>query len=109
MDEYGTEHIGIVVDKWRKTFPITREAVKRKAEEMLTGAKVQDAYMYEGKEGVKVVMEGGRLEVLPGSIHIWCKADARVRQYGDWLMENVYFPASSSTSTSNSSNTTASD
>lgn len=94
VDSYGTENVGIVVDKWRKTFPIPREQVKRKAEEVLPGAKAQDAYMYEGKEGVKVVMEGGRIEVLPGSIHFWCKADEKVRQYADWLMENVYFNAS---------------
>lgn len=94
VDSYGTENVGIVVDKWRKTFPMQRDQVKRKAEEMLPGAKAQDAYMYEGKEGVKVVMEGGRIEVLPGSIHLWCKADEKVRQYADWLMENVYFNAS---------------
>jgi hypothetical protein len=94
VDSYGTENIGIVVDKWRKTFPIPREQVKRKAEELLPGAKAQDAYMYEGKEGVKVVMEGGRIEILPGSIHLWCKADEKVSQYADWLMESVYFIAS---------------
>lgn len=94
VDSYGIENVGIVIDKWRKIFPIPREQVKRKAEEMLPGAKAHDAYMYEGKEGVKVVMEGGRIEVLPGSVHLWCKADEKVRQYADWLMENVYFNAS---------------
>ena len=100
VDSYGMENIGIVVDKWRRTFPIPREQVKQKAEEMLQAAKAQDAYMYEGKEGVKVVMPEGRLEVLPGSIHLWCVADENVRRYADWLMENVYFgpslPAGSS-------------
>ncbi len=91
VDAYGTENIGIVVDKWRKTFPLPREQVKKKAEEVLSGAKAQDAYMYEGKEGVKVVMQDGRLEVLPGSIHLWCSTDENVRKYADWLMENVYF------------------
>lgn len=91
VDAYGTENVGIVVDKWRRTFPIPREQVKKKAEEMLPGASAHDAYMYEGKEGVKVVMQGGRLEILPGSIHLWCSADEHVRKYADWLMENVYF------------------
>lgn len=92
VDSYGTENIGIVVDKFRRTFPVPRETVKQKAVEML-GAKAQDAYMYEGKEGVKVVMPEGRIEVLPGSIHLWCKVDGRVREYADWLMQNVYFSA----------------
>jgi hypothetical protein len=95
VDSYGTENIGIVVDKFRRTFPVPRETVKQKAAEMLgLDAKAQDAYMYEGKEGVKVVMPDGRLEILPGSIHVWCRADERVKQYADWLMQNVYFNAS---------------
>lgn len=97
VDAYGTENIGIVVDKWRRKFPVPREQVKKNAEEMLPGAKAQDAYMYEGKEGVKVVMQDGRLEILPGSIHLWCKVDESVRKYTDWLMENVYFAPSSQT------------
>jgi hypothetical protein len=92
VGSYGTENIGIVVDKFRKTFPVPRETVKQKAIELLGDAQPQDAYMYEGKEGVKVVMPQGRIEVLPGSVHFWCRVDERVRSYGDWLMENVYFP-----------------
>ncbi|MGI0049757.1 MAG: hypothetical protein ACREAW_09470 [Nitrososphaera sp.] len=93
VGSYGTENIGMVVDKFRKTFPIPRETVKQEAIELLGDAQPQDAYMYEGKEGVKVVMPEGRIEVLPGSVHFWCRVDERVRSYGDWLMENVYFPA----------------
>lgn len=93
IDAYGTENVGIVVDKFRKTFPVPREAVKQKAAELVgPDARAQDAYMYEGKEGVKVVMPGGRIEVLPGSVHFWCTIDERVRAFGDWLAENVYFP-----------------
>jgi hypothetical protein len=95
VDGYGTENIGLVVDKFRRTFPIPRELIKQKAIEMLPGARPQDAYMYEGKEGVKVVMmPEGRLEILPGSIHLWCRINDQVRSYADWLMENVYFIAS---------------
>jgi len=93
ISSYGTENVGIVVDKFRKTFPVPREIVKQKAVELVgPGAQPQDAYMYEGKEGVKVVMPGGRIEVLPGSVHFWCVIDERVRAYADWLAENVYFP-----------------
>lgn len=92
IGSYGTENIGVVVDKFRKTFPIPRETVKRKAVEILgNNAQPQDAYMYEGKEGVKVVTPEGRIEVLPGSVHFWCRIDDRVVAYGDWLVENVYF------------------
>jgi hypothetical protein len=93
IGSYGTENVGVVVDKFRKTFPVPRETVKQKAVELIgNDARPQDAYMYEGKEGVKVVMPEGRIEVLPGSVHFWCRVDKRVRSYADWLMENVYFP-----------------
>jgi hypothetical protein len=93
VGSYGTENVGIVVDKFRKTFPVPREIVKQKAVEFLgNAAQPQDAYMYEGKEGVKVVMPEGRIEILPGSVHFWCRIDDKVRSYADWLVENVYFP-----------------
>jgi hypothetical protein len=93
INSYGTENIGIVVDKFRKTFPIPREDIKRKAIEIMgNNIQPQDAYMYEGKEGIKVILENGRIEILPGSIHLWCKIDEKkLKSYCDWLMQNVYF------------------
>ena len=93
IDSYGTENIGIVVDKFRKKFPVPREDIKQKAVELIgNNIKTLDAYMYEGKEGVKILLQNGRIEILPGSIHLWCQLDESIRNYGDWLMQNVYFP-----------------
>jgi hypothetical protein len=90
IESYGEENIGIVIDKLRRKFPLPRENIKLKAIELMGNIKAQDAYMYEGKEGVKIIFEKGRIEVLPGSCHFWCKIDERVKSYGDWLMSNVY-------------------
>jgi hypothetical protein len=91
IESYGEENIGIVIDKVRKKFPIPRQGIKLKAKEIMgNNIQAQDAYMYEGKEGVKIILEKGRIEVLPGSCHFWCKIDERVKSYGDWLMKNVY-------------------
>jgi hypothetical protein len=91
IESYGEENIGIVIDKFRKKFPIPRQSIKLKATEIMgNNIQAQDAYMYEGKEGVKIIFEKGRIEVLPGSCHFWCKIDERVKSYGDWLMKNVY-------------------
>src|SRR5215211_4575439 len=65
IESYGEENIGIVLDKFRKKFPIPRQSIK-------------------------LIFEKGRIEVLPGSCHFWCKIDERVKSYGDWLMKNVY-------------------
>ena len=97
LDSYGTENISIVVDKFRRLFPVPRELVKQKAVELIGNDTMsKDAYTYEGKEGAKVMlMPKGSIEVLPGSIHFWCKIDGRIRSYGDWMIENVYFPKNS--------------
>jgi hypothetical protein len=89
LDSYGSENIGIVVDKFKKNFSISRELVKSKAIETIPGASVSDAYMYEGKEGVRISFENGRLELLPGSIHIWSKIDKDVENYVNWILTNV--------------------
>jgi hypothetical protein len=90
IESYGEENIGIVIDKFRKKFSIPRENIKSKAIEIMGNIQVRDAYMYEGKEGLRIVFENGRIELLPGSCHFWCKIDETVKQYGDWLMKNVY-------------------
>ena len=89
LDSYGSENIGIVVDKFKKNFSISRELVKSKAIETIEGAFVSDAYMYEGKEGVRISFKKGRLEVLPGSIHIWSSIDKDVENYVNWIFTNV--------------------
>jgi hypothetical protein len=93
IDGYGKENISIVIDKFRKTFPIQREIIKQKAGEFFKNANIIDAYMYEGKEGIKIIFNdsaGSRIEILPGSFHLWVKIDKDVENFCNWLLENVY-------------------
>jgi len=90
FDSYGRENIGIIVDKFRKNFIINREIVKSKAAASIPGARVEDAYMYEGKEGVRVILKNGRIEILPGSVHIWCLIDSYIENYINWLLDGVF-------------------
>lgn len=90
VDSYGNENIGIVVDKHRKRFPIPRDSIKEKAREILGEVDTKDAYMYEGKEGLKIFLKNGRMDILPGSIHLWCKIDDAVKKFVDWLMLECY-------------------
>jgi hypothetical protein len=90
VEDYGTENLSMVVDKFRKTFPIPRDSIKQKAVEFLGDVKPQDAYMYEGKEGLKILTPEGRIELLPGSIHLWCKVDENLKQFCDWIMQEVF-------------------
>jgi hypothetical protein len=87
---YGKRDLSIIVDRQKKNFPIERRIVKEKAKEVFGNVQVDDAYMYEGKEGVRVTFGNGRIDILPHSLHIWCVFDEKVTKYCDWLLENVY-------------------
>lgn len=89
IDSYGKENIGIVVDRFKKNFSIPREKIKSKAIETIRDATASDAYMYEGKEGVRISFKQGRIELLPGSIHIWCTLDREIEDYINWIFNNV--------------------
>lgn len=90
VPSFGTENLGIIIDKSRKKFPILREDIKRKARDMKDFIEAKDAYMYEDKEGVQVSVTSGRLEIQPGMVHLWCKIDRDVISFVDWLMQYVY-------------------
>jgi hypothetical protein len=92
ISSIGTENIGIVIDNSLKRFPISREEIKREAEGLADFVEATDAYMYEGKEGVRVLLRSGRLEIQPGAVHLWCKVDIQIVGYVDWLMQYVYYP-----------------
>ena len=93
VEEYGKENLSIIIDKFRKTFPIKREQIKQKALDSFINVKVTDAYMYEGKEGVKIMFNdkpGSRIEILPGSFHLWIKIDKNIESFCNWLLDNIY-------------------
>ena len=92
-DDYGKENLSIVIDKFRKVFPIPREQIKKEAANLFKNAMVTDAYMYEGKEGVKIVFDDkvrSRIEILPGSVHLWVRIDKDIEKFCNWLMQHVY-------------------
>ena len=90
FEMYGRRDLSLIMDMKKTRFPIERGIIKAKAVETISGSRVEDAYMYEGKEGVKVFFEDGRIDVLPHSLHVWCEFTEDVTEYCDWLLSNVY-------------------
>lgn len=100
FDLYGKRDLSIIIDMQKKNFPIPRQTIKDTAARIFVSAQIDDAYMYEGKEGVRVTFDGGRIDVLPHSLHIWCFFDDKVNEFCNWLLENVYDRAYSSATSS---------
>jgi len=90
FDMYGRRDLSLIIDYDRKRFPIDRELIKQKAKEILGDIQTEDAYMYEGKEGVRVFTDNWKIDILPHSLHIWTEFNENVTAFCDWLMENVY-------------------
>ena len=98
FDMYGKQDLSFIVDMEKTRFPIERSIIKEKAKEIFGNVETDDAYMYEGKEGVKVFLgpanENGRkeerIDILPHSLHVWYEFTDKVTEFCDWLLENVY-------------------
>ena len=98
FDMYGKQDLSFIVDMEKQRFPIKRQKIKEKAKELFGDVEVADAYMYEGKEGVKVFLapanEAGRkedrIDILPHSLHVWFEFTEPVTEFCNWLLENVY-------------------
>lgn len=104
VESYGTENISLIIDKFRKTFLISRNIIRNKAIKIFPKGIVQDAYMYEGKEGLRLIIDKGRMEILPGSLHLWCNIDDKIKEFGDWLMEEVFYLTDNESNTSTATN-----
>ena len=89
-DMYGKRDLSLIVDYEKKRFPIDRNIIKEKAREILEDIQIEDAYMYEDKEGVRVFTKDWKIDILPHSVHIWTEFDEKVTRFCDWLLENVY-------------------
>ena len=87
---YGKRDLSLIIDREKKRFPIDRNIIKEKAKEILEDIQIEDAYMYEDKEGVRVFTKDWKIDILPHSLHIWTEFDEKVTKFCDWLLENVY-------------------
>ena len=90
FEMYGKRDLSLIIDYDKKRFPIDREIIKQKAVEILGDVKTEDAYMYEDKEGVRVLTENWKIDILPHSFHVWTDFDEKVTLFCNWLVENVY-------------------
>ena len=93
FEMYGKQDLSLIIDMEKKRFPMDREIIKEKALEILGDIKTEDAYMYEDKEGVRIIFNDNiqdKIDILPHSLHIWYEFTQPVTEFCEWLLENVY-------------------
>ena len=93
FEMYGKQDLSLIIDMEKKRFPMDRSIIKEKALEILGDIKTEDAYMYEDKEGVRIIFNDNiqdKIDILPHSLHIWYEFTQPVTEFCEWLLENVY-------------------
>ena len=93
FEMYGKQDLSLIIDMEKKRFPFERGIIKQKAIELLGEIKTEDAYMYEDKEGVRIIFNDNiqdKIDILPHSFHIWYEFSDSVIEFCEWLLEDVY-------------------
>ncbi|HJM45671.1 MAG TPA: hypothetical protein QGF44_01705 [Candidatus Nitrosopelagicus sp.] len=93
FEMYGKQDLSLIIDMEKKRFPMDRSIIKEKASEILGDIKTEDAYMYEDKEGVRIIFNNNiqdKIDILPHSLHVWYEFTQPVTEFCEWLLQNVY-------------------
>lgn len=84
----GHRNLTMLVYRDRKKFdPVSEEDVKKKFAVLNPLAFDTTGFGYEG---FRARLPTGRIDCLPGGVHLWCEITPDVLQVLDWLFTNAY-------------------
>ena len=78
----------MLVFRDRKKFMNVSESEVRHAFDLLHPISIDSAGF--GYEGFRVRLSNGRIDCLPGGVHLWCEITAQVLAILDWLFTSAY-------------------
>ena len=84
----GRRDLSLLVYRDRKKFQGISEEELKQALQVLNPASFDRTGF--GYEGFKVRLSTGRIDCLPGGIHLWCDITPEVLRVLDWLFEHAY-------------------
>lgn len=84
----GHRNLTMLVFRDRKKFANVSESEVRHAFDLLEPTAVDNTGF--GYEGFRVRLSNGRIDCLPGGIHLWCEIAPQVLEVLDWLFTNAY-------------------
>jgi hypothetical protein len=84
----GHRNLTILVFRDRKKFANVSESEVRHAFDPLKPVAIDNAGF--GYEGFRVRIADGRIDCLPGGVHLWCEITQEVLKVLDWLFTNAY-------------------
>src|SRR5438094_9969818 len=78
----------MLVYRDREKFSSVSEAEVKRVFEPLNPLGLEPLTL--GQEGFKVRLWNGRIDCLPGGVHLWCEITPEVLRTLDWLFANAY-------------------
>ena len=84
----GHRDLSMLVYRDRKKFIPVSEAEVKRAFEPLKPLAFEPLKV--NQEGFKMRLSNGRIDCLPGGVHLWCEITPDVLRALDWLFANAY-------------------
>jgi len=84
----GHRDVSMIVYRDRRKFDHKSEAEVKDAFQPLSPRGFES--VKHDQEGFKVALADGRIDCLPGAIHLWCELTPDVLNVLDWVFTNAY-------------------
>lgn len=88
VENVGHRDLSILVRKERQKLEGTTLEELKRALQLLNPVSYDSAGF--GYEGLRVRLDEGRIDVLPGGVHLWCRISPEVLSFLDWLFQHSY-------------------
>jgi hypothetical protein len=88
VEGLGHRDLSMIVYRDRHRFDHVSEAEVKNAFRPLSPASFDP--LRHDYEGFKVSLSSGRIDCLPGAIHLWCEITPLILKVLDWLFPNAY-------------------
>ncbi len=84
----GHRNLTMLVFRDRKKFANVLESEVKHAFDPLSPTAIDSAGF--GYEGFRVKLSNGRIDCLPGGVHLWCEITPEILEVLDWIFANAY-------------------
>jgi len=91
IDKFGKRNLNIIIDRTKQKFVnLTIENLKEQVTRIIDKSEIKEAFRYEGREGYKIILKHGRIDILPGSILLWCDITDKIIELVEWIFKCEY-------------------
>ena len=88
IGELGRRNLSILVYRDRRKFEGVTEQELKEAFQPLEPLSFDSAGF--GYEGFRIKIPSGRIDCLPGGVHLWCEITPQVLRFLEWLFQHAY-------------------